>query len=128
MYPLYPSAKMTTWRGTNTSASIDLIGQMIDAVRTKGIAVMLYTHPRDGHDMSSVDQNATGWGTGAGSNPNPDPATFNFSRWNDFINDIYGNCLTAMVAESRVSTWTRATHPVRAITSSITRGCAQLSS
>ena len=59
MYPLYPSAKMTTWRGTNISASIDLIGQMIDAVRTKGIAVMLYTHPRDGHDMSSVDQNAT---------------------------------------------------------------------
>ena len=93
MYPLYPSAKMTTWRGTNTSASIDLIGQMIDAVRTKGIAVMLYTHPRDGHDMSSVDQNATGWGTGAGSNPNPDPATFNFSRWNDFINDIYGELL-----------------------------------
>ena len=93
MYPLYPSAKMTAWRGAGTSASIDLIGQMIDAVRAKGIAVMLYTHPRDGHDMSPADQIATSWGTGAGTNPEPDPATFNFSMWNNFINDIYGELL-----------------------------------
>jgi hypothetical protein len=93
MFPLYPSARMTAWRGSGTSASIDLIGQMIDAVRAKGIAVMLYTHPRDGHDMSSADQTATGWGSGAGTSPIPDPATFNFTKWNDFINDIYGELL-----------------------------------
>lgn len=93
MYPLYPSANMTKWRGAGTSASVDLIGAMIDAVRAKGIAVMLYTHPRDGHDMSAADQTATGWGLGGGTNPIPAPSTFDFTKWNNFINDIYGELL-----------------------------------
>lgn len=94
MYPLYPSAVMTKWRGPGTSSSRDLIGEMIDAVRAKGIAVLLYTHPRDGHDMSNTDQIATGWGdNGAAFGSEPNPATFNFTKWNDFINESYRELL-----------------------------------
>ena len=86
---LWPSAAMNRWLSGHT-AQRDLLGDMIDAVRAKGIRVLFYTHPRDGHDLSQPDQVTTGWG-GPGSGADPDWNLFNRQKWNDFINDLYGD-------------------------------------
>ena len=89
MVCLYPSKKMNAWIPGHC-VQRDLIGEMITAVRAKGIRVLLYTHPRDGHDFNEADAIATGWGHDrAAFKPNPNPSSFDFKKWNDFINDIY---------------------------------------
>ena len=85
---LWPSAAMDRWLTGHTSQR-DMLGDMIDAVKARGIRVLLYTHPRDGHDLSQPEQVATGWG-GPGSGADPDWNLFNRRKWNDFINDLYG--------------------------------------
>lgn len=76
---LWPSPKMQRWLAGHAS-SRDVLREMITAVHAKGVRVLLYTHPSDGHDLTLAEQAATGWG------PN-----FDRTRWNDFINDIYGD-------------------------------------
>ena len=85
---LYPSKVMDKWLPGHTSKR-DLIGDMIKACKAKGIHVLLYTHPRDGHDFMAGDQAKTGWAE-SGS-PNPDWEKFDKQKWNDFINDVYGD-------------------------------------
>ena len=51
---LYPSKVMEKWMPGH-SAKRDLIGDMIKACKAKGIQVLLYTHPRDGHDFMAPD-------------------------------------------------------------------------
>jgi hypothetical protein len=86
---LYPSAANDTYMSGH-SVRRDMIGDMIRAVKAKGIAVLLYTHPRDGHDFSEADAIATGWGAGGKCfHGEPNPATFNQAKWNDFINGVY---------------------------------------
>ena len=48
---------------------------------------VVYTHPRDGHDLGASDQAATGW-NGTVDGYNPDWSVFDRPEWNDFINDI----------------------------------------
>jgi hypothetical protein len=79
---LWPSAKMNQWLPGHASGR-DVLRDMITAVRAKGIRVILYTHPRDGHDLTATEQAATGWG----------PA-FDYTKWNNFINDIYGDLIS----------------------------------
>lgn len=94
MIPLYPSAVQTAWRGPGTSATRDMIRDIIDAVKAKGISVILYTHPRVGHSFSNADMTATGWGSGSTYlNPNPDPGTFDYSTWNNFVQESYAELL-----------------------------------
>lgn len=87
MNVLYPSKVMEKWRPGH-SAKRDLIGDMIKACKAKGIQVLLYTHPRDGHDFTDADMVRTGWARGEGSNPDFDK--WNRAKWNDFINEVYG--------------------------------------
>jgi hypothetical protein len=61
---------------------------MIKACKARGIEVLLYTHPRDGHDLSDADMAKTGWHRGQGSNPGFDK--WDKAKWNDFINETYG--------------------------------------
>ena len=89
---LYPSEKMNYWRPGH-SANRDMIGNLTRAVKAKGIKVYYYTHPRDGHDFrNDQEKEATGWGAGKNLTEgwNPNWANFNFAKWNNFINDIYG--------------------------------------
>jgi len=89
---LYPSEKMNYWRPGH-SANRDVIGDLVLAVKAKGIKVYLYTHPRDGTDFrNDWEKEATGWGAGKNLKEgwNPNWSNFNFAKWNNFINDIYG--------------------------------------
>lgn len=88
---LWPSPAMERWMPGHT-VNRDLLGDLLDAVKAKGIRVLFYTHPRDGHDMSTADQITTGWGPGPGGY-NPDWNQFDRKKWNDFINDIYADLI-----------------------------------
>lgn len=88
---LWPSAAMEQWMPGHT-VNRDLLGDLLDAVKAKGIRVLFYTHPRDGHDMNTADQITTGWGPGSGSY-DPDWNQFDRAKWNDFINDIYADLI-----------------------------------
>jgi hypothetical protein len=87
MNTLYPSKVMDKWLPGH-SAKRDLIGDMIKACKAKGIPVLLYTHPRDGHDLGPEDMAKTGWHPG--QSPNPDFNHWNKDKWNDFVNEVYG--------------------------------------
>jgi alpha-L-fucosidase len=86
MNVLYPSKVMDKWMPGHSSKR-DLIGDMIKACKAKGVQVLLYTHPRDGHDFNDADMAKTGWHRGQGSNPDFDK--FDKAKWNDFINEAY---------------------------------------
>ena len=87
MNVLYPSKVMDRWLPGHSSKR-DLLGDLIKACKARNISVLLYTHPRDGHDFTAAEQARTGWADGR--SPNPDWAKFNKRKWNDFINDAYG--------------------------------------
>ena len=85
--PLFPSATMGKWGLAKHVCKRDLLGEVIRALKTKGVKVIFYTHPRDGHDLLGDDRIKTGWGVGGGVDP--DPATFERKKWNDFTNELY---------------------------------------
>lgn len=90
---LFPCEAVMKWGLDSHCCKRDLIGDMIKAVKAKGIDVILYTHPRDGHDFTLEDQKKTGWNKTDNSinSSGADPVfeTFDFKKWNDFINDCY---------------------------------------
>lgn len=94
MRPLYPSAVMNKYRPGNCS-SRDLIGDMITAIKAKGIRVLLYTHPYLGYHFSDADKTSTGYGAGL-NNTNrdlPNWDTFDRTKWNNFLNEVYGELI-----------------------------------
>lgn len=76
MNVLFPSAVMNRDLPGHTSRR-DAIGDLIRALKARGIRVLLYFHPSDGHDLTKEDQDRVGWNEGAPSR-----------RWNDFINEL----------------------------------------
>lgn len=95
MVALWPSEKMLEWELPDHRVDRDLIGDMIAAVGNKGVRIYLYTHPRDGFEFTDADREKTGWGIDPPSNGetyNPG-ADFNRTKWNAFIEDIYGELM-----------------------------------
>jgi Alpha-L-fucosidase len=86
--PLFPSETMKKWGMPDHTCKRDLIGEMIKALKAKGIPVVLYTHPRVGHDLYGEDRVKTGWGMNS-SGVDPDWNQFDYQKWNDFTNDLY---------------------------------------
>lgn len=84
--PLFPSKVSEKWRPGNCPQR-DLLGDIIDCVNKRGIHVILYTHPRDGHDFSEDDKEITGWGRDNNSEPNSD--TFDYKKWNAYMGELY---------------------------------------
>jgi len=89
--PLFPSATMKKWGLERHACSRDVLRDVIDACQAKGIKVMFYTHPRDGHDLALEDQLKTGWGGPNGTDPKWD--TFDRKKWNDFTNELYAELI-----------------------------------
>lgn len=91
--PLYPSAVSDRWRGP-CSPSRDLLGEIIDAITARGMDMILYTHPRDGHDFSPEDQLACGWGKNDASKESlPSPDRFDYETWNQYTAELYSELL-----------------------------------
>lgn len=88
--PLFPSETMRKWGMANHTCERDVLRDLIDACKAKGIPVVLYTHPRDGHDLHGEDRIRTGWGAAKGIHPgDPDWKEFDYGKWNDFTNELY---------------------------------------
>ena len=112
---LHPNAALDYWRGEHLyTSSRDLIREMIDALKKRGVYLSLFTHPLDGHDFPPAQQKLLGFGCGDPSaDAGPDQATVHgvpgrertpeevavieelkatrFQKWNDFVNDVYGD-------------------------------------
>lgn len=86
--PLFPSETMRKWGLPSHACKRDLLGDLIKALKAKGIPLVLYTHPRDGHDLHGEDRVKTGWGQG-GKGGDPDWNEFDYQKWNDFTNELY---------------------------------------
>lgn len=82
----------------------DVIGEVIDAMVARGIAVMLYTGPKFGFSLTEAEQRATGWLDPDGSKPpkgKPYPVTKDrFKRWNDFLNEVFAEVTRRYVNRS----------------------------
>ncbi len=89
--PLYPSAVTEKYRGVKMPAR-DLLGEIIDAITARGIDMLLYTHPRDGHDFSPEEKLACGWGKHI-EGDRPDIETFDCAKWNEYTLALYGEVL-----------------------------------
>lgn len=76
---LHPSKASDRWRGPGYTAKRDLVGEMIAGLKAKGIDVILFTHPLDGHDYTAEQRKLLGWNDPEGG----------YMRWNDFVNDIH---------------------------------------
>lgn len=91
MIPLYPSEVTAKWRGKKIPHR-DLLGEIIDALNSKNVKTILYTHPRDGHDFDLYDKKATGWDDGSGkgdAHDVPDHKAFDAQKWNLYIKELY---------------------------------------
>lgn len=89
---LYPSAVLSKWGLPQHTSRRDLVGDVITALASRGIAVILYTHPRVGHDLEEEDRRLVGWGEGS-DGPNPIMEQFDYRRWNDFTNELYAEVM-----------------------------------
>ena len=89
--PLFPSETMKKWGLPDHACQRDLIGDVIAALKAKGIKVMLYTHPRDGHDLRGEERLKAGWGEGGADDP--DWTRFDYNKWNDFTNELYAELI-----------------------------------
>ncbi len=88
--PLFPSQTMVKWGMPSHACKRDVLRDVIDACQSKGIPVVLYTHPRDGHDLHGEDRVRTGWGLNSGKNPgDPDWEQFDYQKWNQFTNELF---------------------------------------
>ena len=76
---LRPSEVSDRWRGEGYASKRDVIGEMIDALRKRGIGFILFTHPLAGHTYLPEQRELHGW----------DDPTDNHQRWNDFVNEVY---------------------------------------
>ena len=90
MYPLYPSKVMEQYR-PGCCSQRDVIGDMLTEMEKYGIKVWLYTHPYLGYHMSNADRISTGYGVGnhPGDSNKPNPETFQYDKWNDYVNALY---------------------------------------
>lgn len=87
---LFPSETMRKWGLNEHTCNRDLLAEIIKACKAKNIAVVLYTHPRDGYDLHGDERTKTGWGEGSGAGPaDPDWSQFDYQKWNDFTNELY---------------------------------------
>jgi alpha-L-fucosidase len=77
MNSLFPGKTIQAWIPGHSSKR-DVIRELIDALNSKGIKLVLYVHPSDGNDFAKEDQDRTGWNDGPP-----------YERWNNFINDVF---------------------------------------
>ena len=87
--PPYPSEVHGKYRSSDVPER-DLIGEIIDEITSRGIQMLLYTHPRDGHDFIPEDQISTGWSDGTVErDDDPDMNVFNYELWNTYMMEMY---------------------------------------
>lgn len=82
MYQLGPNPALERWLPGHTCKR-DLVGEIADALNARGIKLVLYAHPNDGHDLSKDERNRVGYMDFPKDDPNRNKVL------NDFINEVF---------------------------------------
>ena len=80
MYFLAPSAVLDKWLPGHT-AKRDLVSEIADALHRRGIALIIYAHPNDGHDLTPGEQAKVGYILSDETQPIP--------VFKEFINELF---------------------------------------
>lgn len=113
--PLYPSEVTRKWR-PDRYIRRDLVGEIIEGLRQRGVRIILYTHPRDGHDFTGEERIRCGWGEGCYQDmkDTPNPDTFVYEKWNQYTLELYEE-LAARYGSRIDGIWTDGMGPGRFI-------------
>jgi len=87
MYNLGPNAALEKWLPGHTCKR-DLIGEIADALAERGIKLVIYAHPNDGHDLKADEKARVGFVTPV------EGVTRLMPKFNDFINEVYAETAT----------------------------------
>jgi alpha-L-fucosidase len=82
MYNLGPNAALEKWLPGHT-AKRDVIAEVAEALNERGIKLIIYAHPNDGHDLKKEEQERVGF-----IPPKPGVSQL-MPKFNDFINEVY---------------------------------------
>ncbi len=87
IYNLGPNAALERWLPGHT-VKRDLIGELADALNKRGIKLIIYAHPNDGHDLPPEEQARVGF-------IKPEKGVQRrMPKFDDFINEVYGELAT----------------------------------
>jgi len=89
MYLLAPSKVMVDVGLSKHQAKRDLIGELADELNNRGIALCLYVHPTDQHDLSREERALFGWGPEVNGLPGPKIGLWPNPKWDDFILGLF---------------------------------------
>ena len=89
MYLMGPSKVMTDVGMPKHQAKRDLIGDLADELNRRGIALCLYVHPTDQHDLSREERALFGWGPEVDGLPGPKLGLWPNPKWDDFILGLF---------------------------------------
>ena len=89
MYLLGPSKVMTEIGMPKHQAKRDLLGELTDELNKRGIALCLYVHPTDQHDLSQEERALFGWGPEVNGLPGPKLGLWPNPKWDDFLLGLF---------------------------------------
>lgn len=95
MYNLGPNAALDKWLPGHT-AKRDLIGELADVLDERGIKMIFYLNPYDGHDLTPEESARVGWIKYSKENPQPIPV------FNDFISDVFAETAKRYAAKRNI--------------------------
>ena len=85
MYLMGPSKVMSDIGMPTHQAKRDMLGNLADELNKRGIALCLYVHPVDQHDLTKEERALFGWGPEVNGLPGPKLGLWPNPKWNDFI-------------------------------------------
>jgi len=89
MYLLAPSKVMVESGLGKHQAKRDLIGELADELNRRGIALCLYVHPTDQHDLSREERALFGWGPEVNGLPGPKLGLWPNPKWDAFVLGLF---------------------------------------
>ena len=85
MYLLAPSKVMVDAGLSKHQAKRDLLGEVADELNQRGIALCLYVHPTDQHDLSREERALFGWGPEVNGLPGEKLGQWPNPKWDEFL-------------------------------------------
>ncbi len=89
MYLLAPSKVMVDAGLSKHQAKRDLLGEVADELNKRGIALCLYVHPTDQHDLSREERALFGWGPEVNGLPGPKLGEWPNPKWDVFLLGLF---------------------------------------
>jgi hypothetical protein len=86
---LGPSKVMVDIGMPTHQAKRDMLGDLADELNKRNIALCLYVHPTDQHDLSQQERALFGWGPEVNGLPGPKLGLWPNPKWDDFLLGLF---------------------------------------